>query len=133
MGGPKLCFYASPDGIRWRRTHLVEVGACDTQNVVFWDELYRSYVLYTREWVRFDDPNLNHRKVRRLESSDLVEWKEEMVVWEADEVDLSLYRNLYRPASGGLLRSVHIQVSRSGKLLCVFCPILLALEGPFAG
>lgn len=94
-----LYFYASPDGIHWEKTHAIQVGACDTQNVVFWDEAYGKYVMYTREWVRFGDPDArgkvvdprNHRGVRRLESTDLVTWNNESMVWEADEVDLATH------------------------------------------
>lgn len=84
----KLRFHASPDGIHWEQTHETRVGACDTQNIVFWDNRYGRYVMYTREWVRFDDPNLSYRQVRRLESDDLVEWSDESIVWEADQRDL---------------------------------------------
>lgn len=86
-----MVFYASPDGIRWNETHRIQVGACDTQNVVFWDEMYRRYVMYTREWARTDDPHLNYRQVRRLESDDLRRWENESIVWEADEIDLAYH------------------------------------------
>lgn len=83
-----LVFHASPDGLHWEETHRVRIGACDTQNVVFWDELSGCYVLYTRAWEEFDDPHLDRRKVRRLTSHDLAEWNDQGVVWQADEVDL---------------------------------------------
>ena len=66
-----LEFFASPDGLEWEHLHGIRIEDCDTQNVVFWDESYGRYVMYTRLWVRDDDPNRNHRKVRRLESDDL--------------------------------------------------------------
>jgi len=95
-----LYFYTSPDGIHWEKTHSIQIGACDTQNVVFWDDAYKKYVMYTRDWVRFEDPGSrgkavdprNHRRVRRLESTDLVTWDNESIVWEADEVDLATHR-----------------------------------------
>ena len=88
----RLHFFASPDGIHWELTHKVDVGACDTHSLVFWDELHGRYVLYTRLWERFDNAHLNHRKVRRLESDDLEHWDNETIVWEADEVDLGTHR-----------------------------------------
>lgn len=91
-GRAHLHFYASPDGLRWRETHDVPVGDCDTQNVVFWDPAYGRYVMYTRKWVRFEDRNLGHRKVRRLVSDDLVRWEDERTVWEADEAELDMHR-----------------------------------------
>ena len=87
----RLVFYASPDGISWERTHEVDVGPCDTQNVVFWDERCRRYVLYTRDWARFENIDLNYRRVRRLESDDLVQWDTESIVWESDGQDLSAW------------------------------------------
>ena len=87
-----LEFFASPDGLEWEHLHGIRIEDCDTQNVVFWDESYGRYVMYTRLWVRDDDPNRNHRKVRRLESDDLVHWDSESVVWEADAADLATYR-----------------------------------------
>ncbi len=86
--GSSLHFYASPDGLDWKETHYLHLGDCDTQTVVFFDPKPGRYVMYTREWVRFEDRNLNHRKVRRLESDDLHTWTSERVVWEADAEDL---------------------------------------------
>jgi hypothetical protein len=86
-----LDFFSSPDGLRWTQMHSIEMGEIDTQNVVFWDESYGRYVMYTRRWVRFPDGNLNHRKVRRLESDDLIHWDAESVVWETDQEDLATF------------------------------------------
>jgi len=87
----RLVFYASPDGTRWERTHEVDVGPCDTQNVACWDQRCQRYVLYTRDWAQFEDIHLNYRQVRRLESDDLVQWDTESIVWEADDQDLSTW------------------------------------------
>ena len=90
--GAKLEFYASSDGIHWRRSHVVDVGECDTANIAFWDESCERYVLYTRKWVRGGaEDNRRFRQVRRFESDDLVSWEKEEVVWSADEVDLSRF------------------------------------------
>lgn len=90
--GSSLHFYASPDGLSWRPTHYLHAGECDTQTVIFHDPACGRYLMYTRAWSRFEDPHLNHRKVRRLESDDLVHWEKESIAWEADEVDLALAR-----------------------------------------
>ena len=82
-----LDFFSSADGLHWKPMHSIEMEDIDTQNVVFWDESYSRYVMYTRRWVRFTDANLNHRKVRRMESDDLVHWDTQSIVWEADEED----------------------------------------------
>ena len=84
-------FFASPDGINWTFTHKVDIGACDTHNIAFWDERIERYVLYTREWIRFEDRHRSYRTVRRFESDDLVNWLEESIPWEADALDLDTY------------------------------------------
>lgn len=48
--------------------------------------------MYTRRWVRFEDRNLSHRKVRRLESDDLVHGENETVAMEAAETDMSRWK-----------------------------------------
>jgi len=87
----ELHLYGSPDGYRWRLLATPDIGDCDTQSVIFWDDRYGRYVIYTREWVRFEDRNLSYRRVRRLESDDLVQWDHESIVWEADESDLATH------------------------------------------
>jgi hypothetical protein len=87
----KIYFHASPDGIHWEPTHIVDLGDCDTQTIVFWDDRIERYVMYTRLWVRFDDKHRNYRTVRRFESDDLVHWEQEEVVWQADRTDLATY------------------------------------------
>ncbi|MBS3762429.1 MAG: hypothetical protein KGZ25_03890 [Planctomycetes bacterium] len=82
--------YVSPDGLHWQRAPIELEGPWDTQSVVFWDERIERYVMYTREWFRFDDKHRNYRAVRRLESDDLVHWDNQSVVMEADETDLNL-------------------------------------------
>ena len=86
-----LDFHSSPDGLHWKPMHSIEMDDIDVQNVVFWDESYGRYVMYTRRWIRLEDTNLNNRKVRRMESDDLVNWDSESVVWEADEADNAIY------------------------------------------
>jgi hypothetical protein len=87
-----LWFYGSPDGIRWEKTHEVKMTDCDTQNVILFDESYGRYVMYTRLWRRSDNPNRNHRMVRRLESDDLMTWENEQVIFEADEIDMARHQ-----------------------------------------
>ena len=91
--GGKLDFYSSPDGIRWRPTHSVAIGDCDTQSIVFWDSSLERYVLYTRRWIRFQgDSEKNFRTHRRLESKNLIEWNNDVTVLQADAADLAIYK-----------------------------------------
>jgi hypothetical protein len=63
-GSSKTAIYRfySPDGLHWTRDAepLFRAGS-DTQNVTFWDEQLKTYVLYLRGW----NPSPNRRKVVR--------------------------------------------------------------------
>ena len=63
-------FY-SPDGLHWQhdKATLLRLGA-DTQNVTFWDERLKKYVLYLRGWETRAD-GLRYRKVIRGELPNL--------------------------------------------------------------
>ncbi len=89
---PELVFRSSPDGFHWTRTHAVDIGNCDTQNIVLWDPARGKYALYTRRWIaQSNDSEESYRVHRRLESDDLVKWDNEAVVLEADAADLATY------------------------------------------
>ena len=64
--------FHSPDGLHWQRDAVPIVGiGADTQNVTFWDERLRKYVLYLRGWYRGADKK-NYRKVVRTETSSII-------------------------------------------------------------
>ncbi len=87
----ELYMHSSPDGIDWKLFAKPEIGDKDTQNIIFWDTTISRYVMYTREWFRFEDKNENYRTVRRLESDDLINWDNELIVFEPDSIDRALY------------------------------------------
>ena len=67
--------FASDDGIRWRRWRdkpLLTNGAFDSQNVAFWSESERCYVLYFRTWTKgaFE----GYRTVSRVISRNFADW-----------------------------------------------------------
>lgn len=84
--------FHSPDGLHWQRdkTPLLRLGA-DTQNVTFWDERLRKYVLYLRGWQRGADTKL-YRKVVRVEISSLASplavgpSRKSLYLWGKDKV-----------------------------------------------
>ena len=82
--------YSSPDGYSWTLLAKPNIGTCDTQSVIFWDEFRQRYLLYTRENPGSGTPK-RRRVVRRLESVDLVHWENEVVVMDADDVDNGTY------------------------------------------
>jgi len=52
LGGGPLYALVSPDGIRWRKaqdTPIITLGAFDSQNLAFWDELRGEYRAYHRK------------------------------------------------------------------------------------
>ena len=90
----ELHMHSSPDGIHWKKLATVDPGpgGWDTQTVVFWDPAVKRYAMYTRRWVRYETRLANYRTVRRLESDDLLNWDSEIVVMEADDVDLATHK-----------------------------------------
>ena len=68
--GTGLYRYTSADGLRWNQDAktLIEAGS-DTQNVVWWDEARKEYVVIMRGW----NSNPNRRKVVRLGLPSLTE------------------------------------------------------------
>lgn len=67
-GAMGLYRHYSPDGIHWQRDAepLIKSGS-DTQNVVWWDENRKEYVVILRSW----NINLSRRKVSRISLPDL--------------------------------------------------------------
>ncbi len=89
---PELVFRSSPDGFHWNKTHSIDIGNNDTQNIIFWDPARGKYALYTRRWIaQSNDSEESYRVHRRLESDDLVKWDNEAVVLEADKEDLTKF------------------------------------------
>jgi hypothetical protein len=76
---PGLCAYGSPDGIRWKRLsdrpvltkeQLGEKALVfDSQNVPFWSERERKYLLYYRVYRE------RKRRTARVESDDFLTWR----------------------------------------------------------
>lgn len=89
----ELHMHSSPDGIHWKKLATLNPGpgGWDTQTIVFWDPKVKRYAMYTRRWVRKETKLADFRTVRRLESDDLLNWDNEHVVMEADDVDLATH------------------------------------------
>lgn len=111
---------ASPDGYRFRLSHLVSVyGAFDTNNTVHWDG--KRYVAYVRNYhnivsdkmsghvdaagiidisdfdVPWPDLNKGTRDVRVIYSEDFVHWTEPQRILFNDENDWPMYTNQVIP------------------------------------
>ncbi len=84
--------HTSADGLNWKSFAKPNIGNKDTQTIIFWDSAVSRYVMYTRKWFKFENKDDNFRCVRRLESDDLVNWDNEMIVMEPDSLDRALYK-----------------------------------------
>jgi hypothetical protein len=88
----ELFMHSSPDGIDWKMFAKPKIGEKDTQTIIFWDNAVSRYVMYTRKWTRFENKDGNFRSVRRLESDDLLNWDNDLIVFEPDSIDRALYQ-----------------------------------------
>lgn len=93
-----LVTFASPDGIRWKRTGdsaIITKGAFDSQNVAFWSEKEGVYVCYFRVWseARFK----GYRSIGRATSPDFVHWSEPVEMTYGDTPREHLYTNQTHP------------------------------------
>ena len=89
--GRLYCYY-SADGIHWTLWQYQKVSPCDTQNIVFWDKSIGRYVLYTRKNPGEGTP-ARSRYIRRLDSADLENWENEVIVMKADEIDNATHKS----------------------------------------
>ena len=95
---PGLWAMHSPDGLRWHYYpgQPNPEGACDTQNMFFWDERLDAYVGYTRvSATQHLDEAANagrkrYRSVGRVVSADFKNWSDLEIVFEADAADLAM-------------------------------------------
>lgn len=67
--------FTSGDGLRWRKWRdrpVITEGAFDSQNVAFWSEPEKAYVLYFRTWSRGDFNGF--RTISRSTSTNFADW-----------------------------------------------------------
>ena len=85
-----VCGAISPDGLHWTRlpTPIVE-GHCDTQNIAYYDEGLKKYVLYRRLWQD------GRRAIGRSESEDFRHFPPSEVILEGILPDLPPSVGLY--------------------------------------
>jgi len=119
VGGvwPKGIFVlTSSDGIRWRKFHDTAVftrGAFDSQNVAFWSDLEKCYVLYFRVFTGSDHSTLKkwkadgYRTISRTTSQDLINWSEPYRMSFGPTPIEHLYENRTHPYK----RAPHIYLS----------------------
>ncbi|MCL4179052.1 MAG: hypothetical protein KJ072_15080 [Verrucomicrobia bacterium] len=100
--------FVSADGLRWRKwrdTPLVTQGAFDSQNVAFWSEAERQYVLYLRTWTGGEFAGF--RTISRATSPNFLEWSEPVEMDYGDTPREHLYTSQTHP----YFRAPHIYVA----------------------
>lgn len=119
VGGvwPKGVFVlASSDGIRWRKWReqpVFSAGAFDSQNVAFWSESERCYVLFFRVFSGTDHTKIakwemdGYRTIAKTTSPDLVNWSEPQRMSFGDTPLEHLYENRTHPYP----RAPHLYIS----------------------
>ena len=101
-----LCAFQSPDGIHWtpmKPGPVYTEGAFDTQNVAYWSEVERKYVLYYRVLVE------GVRSIERAVSDDFVHWTREGALdfgGDGPTADEQFYTNQIKP----YYRAGHISI-----------------------
>lgn len=92
-----LVAFVSPDGIHWKMLREQPVlpppkaFSLDSQNISFWSETERKYVLYFRTWKKIG--NTNYRWVSRSTSDDFIQWSPAEEMNYGDAPPEHLYTN----------------------------------------
>lgn len=101
---PRLQYYASEDGYRFRFVRFLDIeGTFDTYNVTFWDKKTAQYFLYYRNFHKpdgtptlYDAKNelVNIRDVSVATSKDFLSWQDHgRITFKEGQADIQLYTN----------------------------------------
>ncbi len=116
-----LAAFASPDGLRWNRLGPNPVFTradtpfsyvFDSQNVVFWSETERRYVMYFRMFLD------RKRRIARAESQDFLAWTNVMVMdYRAADGRPAPIEELYTNQTHPYFRAPHLYVSLAARFM----------------
>ena len=115
VGG--LMGYVSPDGIRWSKVQDGPIvpseldNHFDSQNVMFWSEVEKRYVLYARHMVG------GVRTMARATSDDFLSWSGPTFMTYSDTGTTTPSEHLYTNQTQPYFRAPHIYVSLPGRIL----------------
>ncbi|CAG5000129.1 hypothetical protein DYBT9275_02397 [Dyadobacter sp. CECT 9275] len=115
-GGVKTGLYAyfSPDGLHWTRAQQGPVftkGVFDSQNVAFWSEEEKRYVLYFRTWT--EGGFKGKRSVSKTVSSDFIHWQEPVAMTFGD----TPYEDIYTHQTSPYFRAPHIAIAIGARFM----------------
>lgn len=105
-----LVAFVSPDGVHWKKLREQpvlpppKVFALDSQNISFWSEAERKYLLYFRTWKKIG--TTNYRWVSRSTSDDYIHWAPAEEMSYGDAPPEHLYTNQTSP----YFRAPHIYI-----------------------
>ena len=109
--------FVSEDGLRWKALREEPVFpppkefALDSQNIAFWSEAERQYVLYLRTWKRIGRENF--RWVSRSTGGDFVNWSPPQEMSYGDAPPEHLYTN----QTSAYFRASHLYVGICARFL----------------
>ena len=111
-----LIGYVSGDGINWRTVRTAPIvdsaltNNFDSQNVMFWSEVEKLYVLYARH---MED---GRRATARATSADFLNWTTQTPMIYSDTGTKTPSANLYTNQTQPYFRAPHIYVSLPGRI-----------------
>ena len=111
-----LFAYVSADGIHWSKLSEKPIVAnvlrnhFDSQNVMFWSEVERQYVLYARHMVG------GKRATARATSDDFLHWTEPTLMTYSDTGTTIPSEHLYTNQTHPYFRAPHIYISLAGRI-----------------
>ncbi len=119
MGGVSksgLKAFSSPDGIHWSAmsegsAYRQEGWVFDSQNVSFWSESEKQYVLYYRSSVD------GIRAIARAVSSDFIHWTKEGQMRYSDSKSTVPSQHLYTNQTRPYFRAEHIYISTAARFM----------------
>jgi len=112
-----LVGYVSADGIRWRKVGDAPIvpfalkNNFDSQNVMFWSEAEKRYVLYARHMEG------GRRATARATSTDFLHWTKQVLMTYSDTETTTPSAHLYTNQTQPYFRAPHIYISLPGRIV----------------
>ncbi len=110
-----LFLLTSSDGINWSKLSsepFYTKGNFDSQNILFWDEYSRSYLLYFRKWIRNKETGRLFRSIGMSKSSDLKDWSD----WQVIDLGKSPVEDLYTSQIAPYYRNPRLLIGIGARL-----------------
>ena len=112
-----LVGYVSADGLRWKQIRdepivpMALVNNFDSQNIIFWSEVEKQYVLYARHMEG------GRRATARATSADFLNWSQQTLMTYSDTGTTTPSAQLYTNQTQPYFRAPHIYISLPARIL----------------